>query len=40
MCSSDGPGVEVAVAAAHTALTRALHHGVEQLGHDQSAALL
>jgi hypothetical protein len=30
----------VAVAAAHTALTRALHHGVEQLGHDQSAALL
>ncbi len=28
------------VAAADTALTRALHEGVEHLGHDQSAALL
>ena len=40
MCSTVGQAVEVDVASADTALTRALHEGVEHLSHDQSAALL
>ncbi len=40
MCSSLSAGVEVDVASADTALTRALHDGVEHLGHDQLTALL
>ena len=40
MCSTGRQGVEADVAAADTALTRALHEGVEHLSHDQSAALL
>ncbi|MDQ1624806.1 MAG: hypothetical protein QOJ49_304 [Actinomycetota bacterium] len=40
MCSSDGAGVEADLAVADTALTRALHAGVDQLTHDQSTALL
>ncbi len=41
MCSTlSSVGAEVDVAAADTALTRALDQGVEHLGHDQSTALL
>jgi hypothetical protein len=40
MCSTVSAGTGVDVASADTALTRALHEGVEHLGHDQSTALL
>jgi lactam utilization protein B len=40
MCSIGDVGVETDVASADSALTRALHEGVEHLNHDQSAALL